>query len=225
MFNCLKALLVLLPIATACGQRSAPKVEIVKRNPDKITTGGESTAKQPEKPVVQDQEPAQIGLPGDQDGSSTEQQQNPSPEQKPTSGVNFESGVYQLFYDFKSLGKKDCLVANSSSQITVAPCSESEAMGFTFKKIESQSYNIIAKSTGKCLQVDTKNDYKNQKGQAIIQVPCANLSGDAGQFNIDSSKDITKIKVMSLCLKLGMSSNVYLDQCDISWTWFSNRKI
>ena len=226
MFYFAKTFIIVGVLLVGCGPRSSPKINIIDRGstgpaPDPTTTraseGSGSGSKGPVTQTPKQEEAAeQPSLQRSTDREGGRQEEGAS---------EIESGIFQLFYDFKSENKKDCLVASDANQITVAPCSNAPGMGFSFKKVQPGSYQMISKSTGKCLQVNTKADYRNTKGQALIQVPCSGATGESSRFTYNPSAQSSKIGVMSLCIKLGMVSNAYLAECEVSWTWFTRSKI
>ena len=225
MFYFAKTFVILASFLVGCGQKSSPKITLVERAaktppPDPATSPGSNGSD------------SKTGDHSSQTSKQEQKQERPTEDSgrredriKEDAASEIEKGAFQLYYDFKTENKKDCLVASDANQITVAPCSNSPSMGFSFKKIQSGSYQIIAKSTGKCLQVNTKTDYRNVKGQALVQVPCAEATGDSGRFTYNPASQTSKITVMSLCVKLGMVSNAYLDECEVSWTWFTRNKM
>lgn len=226
MFFLAKTFIILGLFLVGCGQKSSPKINIIERgskdpstapNTDRLSDGGDSATKKPQAQTSKKQESGESPPKGDSSGPEGRLQEEGSSE--------IETGVFQLYYDFKSENKKDCLVASDANQITVAPCSKASNMGFSFKKVQPGSYQMISKSTGKCLKVDTKSDYRNIKGQALIQVPCSEATGESSRFTYNPLVQASKIGVMSLCIKLGMVSNAYLDECEVSWTWFTRAKI
>ena len=225
MFHVTITLVVLTPLLLACGQRSAPKVDVIER-----TDSGSDSGKPSSKNAVKREEDPKVEAPPTVKAENVKQRKEPAYSDlgggpAVVTEVDVGPGSFQLYYDFKSLNKKDCLVANDPSGITVAPCTTAPNMGFSFKKIQGNTYQIISQSSGKCLQVNKSVNYKDPSGQALMQVPCAEVDAEAGTFSLDPASETTKISVLSLCIKLGIVSNAYLDQCEIAWTWFSRTKL
>ncbi len=155
-----------------------------------------------------------------EDGSSSETGPKP-PNSTVQTGSEF-SGKYQLFYSFPSQNRKDCLANRGGTQIGIVPCSYSNPdVGFEIKSVGTQGYHIKVMATGKCMAINLKSNYEDPAADSLIQGPCEQNETQNPFFSLEPTKELTKLTIQGLCVKIGSKGNLYLADCNTSWTWFS----
>lgn len=206
----------------ACSHRT-PKVEVQPPNPEKspdptiqgvgdpaptvteVGAEGKSGSKAPTDKPVDPPADKPKDVPSDK-----------TPDQS-TGGKNF-----QFYYEDPSQNKKDCLVSrNGGAQVSYAPCTNNQDMGFQVKGTGPNKYQIISGPTGKCIAVNSTGNNNDENAQALTLVGCADGDAQNSTFTFVVSDKGTKIQVNGMCLKMGAKVNIYLADCAKSWTWFS----